>query len=144
MSRRDFASFETGTEPATAASPWGPLAAMFRRRIERLDVPLSGGRSGGLGASRRLPRNDQRITSPGALEILAPHGEDFAVAVEWVPDADRIGCGAVGSRHRDRVGIFEENEDRIAEAAFRQPVPIEPCAFGSNSKIADQFDEAGG
>jgi hypothetical protein len=89
-------------------------------------------------------RNEERITAPGVLEILAPHGEDFTVAVEWVPDADRLGCGAVRSRHRDRVGIFEENEDRIVELAVRQPVPIEPLAFGSNPEIANQFDEAGG
>src|SRR5205823_4909441 len=63
------------------------------------------------------------------------------VAMERVPDADRLGCGAVRSRYHDRVGIFEENEDRIAELAFRQRVPIEPRAFGLNAKLANQFDQ---
>src|SRR5260370_21153597 len=114
---------------------------MFRRRIE---YPLPGGTRRSVHLRRWLRRNEERITTPGALEIVAPHGEGFAVAVEWVPDADRLGRGAVRSRHRDRVGIFEENEDRIAELAARQPVPIEPRAFGSNPKITNQFNEVGG
>jgi hypothetical protein len=91
-----------------------------------------------------LPSNDQRITAPGALEIFVLYGEDFFVGMKWIPNADRLGCGAVRSCHHNGVGILEEDQDRKAQLIFRQRVPVQPRAFNSSAKLFNQFDEMGG
>src|SRR5262245_13379465 len=81
---------------------------------------------------------------PGALEIFVLYGEDLFAGMKWIPNADRLGCGAVSSCHHNGVGILEEDQDRKAQLIFRQGVPVQPHAFNSNAKLFNQFDEMGG
>src|SRR5207249_270365 len=99
---------------------------------------LMGRRSG------RLPRlfgcNDQGMTVPRALEILAPHIEDHTVVMR-VPDADLISSGARTSCQNYSIGIFPENE-QLAEAPSLQPLPIKPSTFRLEPTLIGEFNQA--
>jgi hypothetical protein len=88
----------------------------------------------------RVWRDGQGVTGPSALEFLARDKEEFAAAMERVPDGDLLGVVAPAPRQNDDIRILEDNKDRVGESDSLQPRPIEPGMPRLEPAVASKLD----